>query len=46
MEARDDMTQLFSRGAFDTALREAVGDALRQNQPLSLALGDIDHFKR
>lgn len=45
-EQRDDLTQLLTRGAFDADLQTEVAAALRQNQPLSLVFGDIDHFKR
>lgn len=45
MQQRDDLTQLFSRGTFETALQEAVGEAIGKNLPLGLVLVDIDHFK-
>lgn len=46
MEQRDDLTQLLSRGSFDAELPESVADALRQSRPLSVILGDVDHFKK
>lgn len=46
MEERDEVTGLFTRGAFQAALQQAVDDGLRRNQVLALAFGDIDHFKR
>jgi len=41
----DDLTGLGNRGLFDERLEEMVALALRKNQPLSLVLVDIDHFK-
>lgn len=42
----DTLTGLENRGGFDAALRSALGLALRQAQPLSLLVIDIDHFKQ
>lgn len=44
-ELRDHLTKLLSREAFDSALKASMDEARRQNQPVSLILGDIDHFK-
>ncbi len=41
----DDLTGLGNRGLFDERIGEMVALALRKNQPLSLILVDIDHFK-
>ncbi len=41
----DDLTGLGNRGLFDERLGEMAALALRKNQPLSLVLIDIDHFK-
>jgi diguanylate cyclase (GGDEF)-like protein len=46
LEQRDDLTQLYTRGAFDRALKKAIDEASREKQPLSLIFGDIDHFKK
>lgn len=45
-EQRDDLTRLLNRGAFDTALRQVVLEAVQRREPLSLVFADIDHFKR
>src|SRR4029453_15159558 len=42
----DPLTGLFNRGYFDLALGTAMETAARSGQPLSLAILDIDHFKR
>jgi two-component system cell cycle response regulator len=42
----DDLTGLGNRRAFDEALRREVARARRFDQPLSLALLDLDHFKQ
>jgi len=41
----DDLTALGARGLFDERIDEFVALSLRKNQPLSLVLADIDHFK-
>ena len=46
LAARDRLTGLYNRGHFDRALEHAVETAMRNGQPLSLAILDIDHFKR
>jgi len=45
VESRDDLTQLLSRGEFDSALEQGILEARQSEEPLSLVLGDIDHFK-
>ena len=42
----DGLTQLANRKAFDEAILEACRDADRSGRAVSLALVDIDHFKR
>ena len=42
----DGLTQVNNRRYFDTRLIEAVHFAFRHNQKLSLAIFDLDHFKR
>ncbi|MCU0621817.1 MAG: GGDEF domain-containing protein [Gemmatimonadales bacterium] len=46
LAARDRLTGLYNRGHFDRALRAALERAGRDGQPLSLAILDVDHFKR
>ena len=46
LASRDRLTGVFNRGHFDRALAAAMDGAGRSGQPLSLALLDIDHFKR
>ena len=46
LASRDRLTGLFNRGYFDRALGTAMEGASRAGQPLSLAILDIDHFKR
>jgi diguanylate cyclase len=41
----DPLTQLANRKFFDTTLEGAIADARAKNEPLSLLLTDIDHFK-
>jgi diguanylate cyclase len=41
----DPLTQLANRKYFDTTLEEAMLEAREKNEPLSLMLTDIDHFK-
>jgi len=41
----DPLTQLANRKFFDTTLARAIADAHTKNEPLSLMLTDIDHFK-
>ncbi|MBI1206397.1 MAG: diguanylate cyclase [Azospirillum sp.] len=42
----DSLTGIGNRKAFDFALNEAVAAAIPENQPLSLMMIDIDHFKK
>ena len=42
----DPLTQLANRKFFDSALEEAIADARAKNEPLSLMMTDIDHFKK
>ncbi|MCC6992492.1 MAG: diguanylate cyclase [Acidobacteria bacterium] len=44
--ATDALTQLPNRGAFDLALREWVSRAARENRPFTVAMVDLDDFKR
>jgi diguanylate cyclase (GGDEF)-like protein len=46
LAARDRLTGLFNRGHFDRALRAAMDRVARDGLPLSLAILDVDHFKR
>jgi diguanylate cyclase len=41
----DPLTQLANRKFFDTALEQAIADSNAKNEPLSLMMTDIDHFK-
>jgi diguanylate cyclase len=41
----DPLTQLANRKFFDTTLEAAIADAREKNEPLSLMMTDIDHFK-
>jgi diguanylate cyclase len=41
----DPLTQLANRKFFDTTLEDGIGDARDKNEPLSLMMNDIDHFK-
>ena len=41
----DPLTQLANRKFFDTTLEQAIADAAAKNEPLSLMMTDIDHFK-
>ena len=42
----DALTGLYNRGAFDERLRDEVTRSRRHHHPLSVAMIDIDHFKR
>jgi len=42
----DPLTQLANRKFFDTTLEQAIADAAAKNEPLSLMMTDIDHFKK
>jgi diguanylate cyclase len=41
----DPLTQLANRKYFDTTLEQAMAEARAKNEPLSLMMTDIDHFK-
>jgi len=41
----DPLTQLANRKFFDMTLEQAIADARDKNEPLSLLMADIDHFK-
>ena len=41
----DPLTQLANRKFFDTTIAQAIEDARTKNEPLSLLMTDIDHFK-
>jgi diguanylate cyclase len=41
----DPLTQLANRKYFDITLEKAIAEATEKNEPLSLMLTDIDHFK-
>ncbi|MEP7030750.1 MAG: GGDEF domain-containing protein [Pseudolabrys sp.] len=41
----DPLTQLANRKFFDNTLAQAIADARDKNEPLSLLMTDIDHFK-
>jgi len=41
----DPLTQLANRKYFDDTLEAAIADARAKNEPLSLMMTDIDHFK-
>jgi two-component system cell cycle response regulator len=46
LAARDRLSGLFNRRHFDRAFADAMAIAGRTGQPLSVAILDIDHFKR
>jgi diguanylate cyclase (GGDEF)-like protein len=46
LASRDKLTGLFNRGHFDRTLVGTMDGAARDEQPLALALLDIDHFKQ
>jgi diguanylate cyclase len=41
----DPLTQLANRKYFDVTLEKAIADAIEKDEPLSLMLTDVDHFK-
>jgi diguanylate cyclase (GGDEF)-like protein len=43
---RDHVTQLLNREAFDAALDRRISDCAKSGQPISLIMGDVDHFKK
>jgi diguanylate cyclase len=42
----DPLTQLANRKVFDTTIEACIAQARAHNEPLSLMMTDIDHFKR
>ena len=42
----DALTGLANRRSFDERVRKAAAEARRSSKPLSLLIGDVDHFKR
>jgi len=42
---RDDLTEVFNRGAFDKAISQSINAHFILNQPVTVALIDIDNFK-
>lgn len=46
LSLRDPLTSVANRRAFEVRLKEEVEKAQTSNHPLSLAIADIDHFKR
>lgn len=42
---RDNLTEVFNRGAFDSAIAQSLNTQFILNQPVTLILIDIDHFK-
>jgi diguanylate cyclase len=42
----DPLTQLFNRKHFDMTLAQAIEDANKTSEPLSLMMSDVDHFKK
>jgi two-component system cell cycle response regulator len=46
MSIRDPLTGAFNRGYMDQQLVHEIQRAYRYNHPLSVIMGDIDHFKR
>jgi len=43
---QDGLTQIANRRMFDTSLQREWGRSIRERQPLSLILCDVDYFKR
>ncbi|WP_377157955.1 diguanylate cyclase [Roseateles sp. UC29_93] len=46
LSGEDPLTRLMNRRAFDARLAQEIACARRDQQPLTLVLCDIDHFKR
>jgi diguanylate cyclase len=45
MSVTDPITGLVNRKQFDQSLRKALSNAVERSEPLTVMLGDIDHFK-
>ena len=45
MLVKDSLTGLYNHGFFQNALKRIYNEAIQQQQPLSLIIGDIDGFK-
>jgi diguanylate cyclase (GGDEF)-like protein len=43
---RDNLTEVFNRGAFDTGIEHCINMHFMSNQPVTLVLIDLDHFKQ
>lgn len=46
LSMRDALTGLYNRRHFDEQVKQAFAQAVRYRQPLTVMLGDLDHFKR
>ena len=46
LASRDRLTGIYNRGQFDLALAHEVERALQLDRPLTIAMIDLDHFKR
>ncbi|MEO1179645.1 MAG: CHASE2 domain-containing protein [Cyanobacteria bacterium J06636_28] len=46
LSAKDKLTGLANRRTFDESLQQLWFKALRSQQPLTLIVGDVDHFKK
>lgn len=46
MATKDSLTGLFNRQSFETMLQTNLDEAKKRNNPLSLLMLDVDHFKR
>jgi diguanylate cyclase (GGDEF)-like protein len=46
LAAKDPLTLLMNRGTFDERMQAEVARAVRHRHPLSVAMIDIDHFKK
>jgi diguanylate cyclase (GGDEF)-like protein len=46
LASRDRLTGIYNRGQFDAALAHEVAQAMRFDRPLTIAILDLDHFKR
>ena len=43
---RDNLTEVFNRGAFDTGIEHSINMHFMSNQPVTLVLIDLDNFKQ